>query len=234
LKIVVVTPTYNEAANLPILAGKLFALGFPELSLLVVDDNSPDGTGQVAERLAAENGRVRVLHRAGKQGLGSAYVAGFREALALGADLIVEMDADLSHSPDYLRRMIEAVADCDVVVGSRYTKGGSVEPAWSRWRKVLSAGGNIYARRVTGLKVGDATAGFKCFRRAALERIPLDRLKSDGYAFQIEVAYLCDVLGLCVREIPILFHERTSGKSKMSLRIIAEAMWRVWQIRFRY
>lgn len=234
MKIVVVTPTYNESANLPILAGKLLGLGFENLSLLVVDDNSPDGTGEVADRLADETGRVLVLHRPGKMGLSSAYVAGFGWALNAGADLIVHMDADLSHSPEYVPKMVAAISDCDVVVGSRYAPGGSVDTAWSRWRKILSAGGNLYARSITGLKVQDATAGFKCFRREALERIPFASVRSDGYAFQIEMAFISYKFGLRVQEIPIRFHERTSGKSKMSTRIIAEAMWRVWQIRFRY
>ena len=234
-KITVVMPTYNEAANLERMVETLFGLGLPGLDIIIVDDSSPDGTGRIADELSARYpDRVRVIHRPGKMGLGSAYVTGFRRALAEGADFVVEMDADFSHPPATLFTFLELARDADVVVGSRYVSGGKVDDRWSLWRRFLSWGGNVYARAVTGLKVRDATAGFKCFHASALAGIDLERVRSDGYAFQVEMAYACQRKGYRVREVPITFLDRTHGKSKMSGRIIREAAWRVWQMKFRY
>lgn len=237
MHLTVVLPTYNEVQNLPVMIEALLGLEIDgcDLDVLVVDDNSPDGTGQLADRLAAASGgRVHVLHRPGKLGLGRAYVDGFRRALEHGADLVLEMDADFSHNPKYLPAMVTAIADADVVVGSRYVPGGMVDPTWPRWRKFISWWGSAYARRILGLRVRDATAGFKLFRRHVLERLPLSETRSNGYAFQIEVAYLCERAGFRVVEIPIVFDDRTIGVSKMSPAIAIEASWRVWQIKRRY
>ncbi|MHB0876110.1 MAG: polyprenol monophosphomannose synthase [Anaerolineae bacterium] len=236
LTVHVVVPTYNEANNLPVLTEQLLALPLPGLHLLVVDDASPDGTGALADELAHQYaGRMTVLHRPGKQGLGTAYVAGFQLALAAGADFIVQMDADFSHSPAYIPPMVEQAQQHDVVVGSRYVPGGSTDERWSVWRYLLSWWANrIYTRAVLGLRVKDATAGFKCFRREALETISLDGVGSSGYIFQVEMAYLCQKLGLDVVEIPIYFEDRRIGRSKMSVPIKLEAAWRVWQIKLRY
>lgn len=228
----VVVPTYNEAANLPTLVEQLAALALPGLHLLVVDDGSPDGTGSVARQLAPRlEGRVHVLERPGKLGLGSAYKQGFAWALEHGADYIVEMDADLSHSPAYLPRMLERIQHADVVVGSRWTKGGGVDSKWGLSRRLLSRGGSLYARLCLGLRVRDTTTGFKCFRREALAGLSFAEIKSSGFGFQVEMAWLCQRQGYQVEELPIRFVERTRGKSKMSLRIIVEALWRVAAIR---
>ncbi|NWJ95249.1 MAG: polyprenol monophosphomannose synthase [Chloroflexi bacterium] len=234
--VMVVVPTYNEAENLPDLLSALFGLGIPHLHVLVVDDNSPDGTGQLVKRLAQEQyqGHLEVLHREGKLGLGSAYVAGFKHALLRGATYIVEMDADFSHDPQVLKRFVQAIQEADVVVGSRYTSGGSIDERWKLVRRIISRGGSIYARAVLGLKVKDTTAGFKMFRAESLQSLPLDQLRSNGYAFQVEMAYLCQKRGMRVLEVPIHFTDRTLGKSKMSPDIAIEAAWRVWQIKFRY
>ncbi len=232
----VVVPTYNEAENLPNLLKALYSLEIPDLRVLIVDDNSPDGTGQLAEQLAREDysGRLEVIHREGKLGLGSAYVTGFKHALTRGASYIVEMDADFSHDPKVLKKFMAAIKDADVTVGSRYTAGGSIDESWKLIRRVVSKGGSIYAGLVLGLKVKDATAGFKMFRAEALRLLPLDSVRSNGYAFQVEMAYLCQKRGLRVVEVPIHFNDRTLGKSKMSPNIAIEAAWRVWQIKFRY
>ncbi|MBM2809908.1 MAG: putative glycosyltransferase [Chloroflexi bacterium] len=244
MKVWVVLPTYNEAQNLPLMVDALLDLDFggatddegqSQISILVVDDNSPDGTGDVAESIAAEHPeRVSVLHRQGKLGLGSAYVFGFTHALQHGADAVIEMDADFSHSPSYVPTMVRMLEDHDVVVGSRWCQGGQLDATWERWRYLLSKYANVYARLVTGLSVYDTTAGFKAFRAESLRQIQLDQIRSDGYAFQIEVATACQRRGLRVAELPIYFGERTRGESKMSSRIIVEAMWRVWQIRFKH
>lgn len=234
-KVTVVMPTYNEADNLPTMVAELLALDLDDLEIVIVDDNSPDGTGQVAERLAAcYPEQICVVHRPGKQGLGSAYRQGFRKALHNGAEYVVEMDADFSHSPSYIPEMLDKAQTYDVVVGSRYVDGGSVDDRWRLWRRFLSWFGNAYARAVTGLEVRDATAGFKVFRREVLENIDLSRVQSDGYAFQIEMAYACQQAGFRVCEIPIFFEDRLVGSSKMDLDIVLEAIWRVWQIRFRH
>ncbi|MGQ9554827.1 MAG: polyprenol monophosphomannose synthase [Anaerolineae bacterium] len=229
-------PTYNEADNLPSLVEQLLALPVPDLWVLVVDDASPDGTGELAEQLARQHhGRLAVMHRPGKQGLGTAYVAGFKRALAAGADYIVQMDADFSHSPQYIPLMLERAREYDVVVGSRYVPGGSTDERWSFWRYLLSWWANrVYSRLILGLQAKDATAGFKCFRRQVLEAIALDRVGSSGYIFQVEMAYLCQRLGFRVLEMPIHFEDRRIGRSKMSVPIKLEAAWRVWQIKMRY
>ncbi|MBI2857328.1 MAG: polyprenol monophosphomannose synthase [Chloroflexi bacterium] len=234
MKTVVVLPTYNEAENLPRMVVALLALGVPGIEVLVVDDGSPDGTGELADKLAAEHPRqITVLHRKGKMGLGSAYVAGFGWALQRGADRVVQMDCDFSHPVHKILEFLEQTQGCDVVVGSRYIGGGSVDPGWSWRRKALSAWGNRYARAVMGLRVKDATGGFKCFTRQALEALPLSLVGSGGFTFQVEINYLCKLKGHRVVEVPILFTERTRGKSKMSLGIVLEGLWRVWQIRFK-
>jgi dolichol-phosphate mannosyltransferase len=231
----VVMPTYNEAENLVQMVAELTTLDLDDLRILVVDDNSPDGTGLMADELADQYpDRVHVIHRRAKMGLGTAYVTGFRYAIEAGADCIVQMDADFSHSPAYIPTMMQKVQGCDVVIGSRYVTEGTVDRRWSPWRRFLSWGGNAYARMVTGLEVHDATGGFRCFRRDALLALDLERIRSEGYAFQIEVAYACQSKGLRIAEVPIYFEDRSVGRSKMSSRIILEAMWRVWQIRWRY
>jgi dolichol-phosphate mannosyltransferase len=237
LDLMVVLPTYNEVENLPIMAETLLGLAIDgcDLRVLVVDDNSPDGTGELADRLAAESeGRILVLHRPGKLGLGRAYVDGFRYALDHGADYVVEMDADFSHNPKYIPSMVAAIEGADVVVGSRYVPGGMVDRRWPLWRKAISWWGSAYARAILGLNVHDATAGFKLFRSHVLASLPLDRTRSNGYAFQIEVAYLCQRAGFRVVELPIIFDDRAIGVSKMSPSIALEASWRIWQIKRRY
>lgn len=230
---VVVLPTYNEAKNLPLMVQALVDLDLPDLKILVVDDNSPDGTGQIAETLRKEYPQLYVLHRPRKQGLGPAYVQGFRQALEMGADYIVQMDADLSHEPDCIPQMLQAMDGNDVVVGSRYVDGGEVDPSWSLSRKLLSATANRYARTILGSRVHDVTGGFKCWKRGALEKVSLDSIRSNGYAFQIEMANRCQLLGLRVKEHPICFYERNGGVSKMSFAVVLEAVWRVWLMRLR-
>ena len=228
---VIVLPTYNEAENLADMASALLALD-PPVSVLVVDDNSPDGTGRIADALGqAHPARLRVLHREAKTGLGDAYVSGFRRALADGAERIFEMDADFSHPVSAVPEMLRLAERHDVVVGSRYVPGGRLDTRWSPLRRFISWGGNAYARRITGLRVHDTTAGFKCFRREALERIPLDDVRSQGYTFQIEMAMRCERAGLRVVEYPIYFRERDAGVSKMTPSIALEALWRIWQLR---
>lgn len=236
MNVCVVMPTYNEAANLPTIVHEVFALALPGLSLLIVDDCSPDGTGTLADSLAESYApHLTVLHRSCKQGLGTAYVAGFDWALHHGADAVVQMDADFSHSPAYLPDMIEKIGQYDVVVGSRYVPGGRVDDDWPSWRRFLSWwGSRVYAPAVLGLHVHDSTAGFKCLRRHVLERIGLPQVRSNGYIFQVEIAYLCQQYGFSVLEIPIYFEDRVHGKSKMSVKVNAEAAWRVWQMKWRY
>lgn len=227
-----VTPTYNEAENLPKLVSALFNLPI-ELSILVVDDNSPDGTGSIADRLASEHqGKFEVIHRSGKLGLGTAYIAGFRRAIEMGANAIAQMDTDFSHPPEMLPVLLAELQSHDVVMGSRYVTGGSVEKSWPLWRKGLSGFGNLYARLILGLPIRDVTCGFKVWRRETLLGIPLDQVRSNGYAFQIEMAYLAVRLGYTFKEVPIYFTDRRWGQSKMSLKIQLEAAIRVWQMRF--
>lgn len=241
----VVIPTYNEADNLPAMASALFALPLPGLQLLVVDDNSPDGTGAVADRLAqdanrtiAESARPRmtVLHRAGKGGLGTAYVAGMSRALSEGADSVLQMDADFSHSPQYIPQMVGVMqaTDADVVVGSRYVPGGSLDEGWSWWRRIVSWWANFYSRMILGLRIRDMTAGFKLWKRQALLDIGLENVRSNGYSFQVEMAYLSEKLGFHIVEIPIHFEDRRIGHSKLDIPVKIESAWRTWQIRWRY
>jgi dolichol-phosphate mannosyltransferase len=228
----VILPTYNEAENLERLVAAIRDR-LPELSrVLVVDDNSPDGTGEIADHLAAEHPNVEVLHRARKQGLGPAYIAGFGQALAGGAELIVEMDADFSHDPAYLPQLLRAAEDADLVIGSRYVPGGGVTE-WGPLRRFISRGGSAYARTALGLDVRDLTGGFKVIRREVLETIDLDAIDSLGYAFQVEVTYRAIRTGFRVVEIPIVFRDRREGSSKMTKAIVAEAMWRVPAMRLR-
>lgn len=235
LKTTIVIPTYNEAENLENMASALLALPLSHFKLLIVDDNSPDGTGKIADRLAAEHpGRLSVMHRSTKEGLGRAYLAGFARALAEGADAVGQMDADFSHPPDKWPVMVAAITDCDAVIGSRYVPGGSVDRTWPAWRKWLSAFGNTYARTILNLPVNDATGGFRLYRRELLEQMPLERVRSNGYVFQVEMAYLAHLSGARFTEIPIYFADRQEGTSKMSLRIQIEAALRVWQVRFLY
>lgn len=235
-RVMVVIPTYNEASNLPKMVDALLGLELPRLEILVVDDNSPDGTGQIADALSQEHpSRVHVLHRPGKGGLGTAYVAGFKYALAQGAERIVQMDADFSHSPSYVPVLVERAEEYDVVVGSRYVAGGKLDERWGLGRYFLSWWANsVYVRLILGLKVRDATAGFKCWRREALEAIDLDGVRSNGYVFQVEMAYISEKLGFRILEVPIYFEDRRIGRSKMSMPVKLEAAWRVWALRGRY
>lgn len=226
-----IVPTYNERANIERLVENVLAQD-ARLDMLIVDDASPDGTGEIADSIAAQSPRVRVLHRAAKLGLGTAYVEGFRWALARDYAFVFEMDADFSHDPGHLPRFLEALAHADVVVGSRYQNGKVTVVNWPISRLILSYGANVYARAVTGLPLFDATGGFKCFRRKVLESIDLTRVRSNGYAFQIEMSFRAWKQGFRIAEIPIVFHDRTEGESKMSRRIIREAIWMVWRLRW--
>jgi dolichol-phosphate mannosyltransferase len=235
VQLTVVIPTFNEAENLPGLVSALFGLPIPELGLLVVDDHSPDGTGEIAEQLSqAHPGRLVVIHRAGKLGLGSAYIFGFSQALEAGAQAVAQMDADFSHPPDKLVDLMQALRSCDVAMGSRYVPGGSVDKNWPLWRRSLSAFGNWYARLILGLPIRDVTGGFRLWRRETLLGMPLERVRSNGYAFQVEMAYLATRLGYRFLEVPFYFADRRWGHSKMSARIQREAALRVWQMRFEY
>ncbi|PKN58831.1 MAG: dolichyl-phosphate beta-D-mannosyltransferase [Deltaproteobacteria bacterium HGW-Deltaproteobacteria-14] len=226
----IIIPTYNELENLPELVKAIFAVA-ADVHLLVVDDGSPDGTGALADELAAADPRVHVLHRAGKLGLGTAYIAGFKWALERDYPLVFEMDADFSHQPRYIPEFIAAAADADVVLGCRYIKGGGTED-WGLWRKFVSRGGNLYARMVLWLPFHDLTGGFKCFRREVLEALDLDGVKSTGYAFQIELTYRAHKLGFRVAEVPIIFPDRQVGQSKMSGSIVREAVVNLVKLRF--
>ncbi len=214
----------------------LFELDLPKLAVLIVDDNSPDGTGQLAEKLGHElyNGRVDVLHRTGKLGLGTAYIEGFQYALQHQAAYIVHMDADFSHNPITIKKFLELIENADVVIGSRYTKGGSVDRDWSIFRKLLSRGASVYTRLILGLKVNDTTAGFKLFKAEAMQRLPLNDIDCNGYCFHIAVAYLSQKLNFQIVETPIYFQDRKFGTSKMSFQIMLEAAWRVWQVKLKY
>ncbi|HLF24821.1 MAG TPA: polyprenol monophosphomannose synthase [Anaerolineae bacterium] len=235
MKPIVVVPTYDEAENIPKLVAALFALQVPELEVLVVDDQSPDGTGELVERLiSGYTGRLHALHRAGPRGLGRAYLDGFRWALDCGADAVIQMDADFSHSPTYVPRFLSFVQEYEVIVGSRYVVGGELDTEWEAGRVLLSAWANIYARNILRMRTHDVTAGFKCWRRSALEAVRLDRVRSNGYVFQVEMAYLSERLGLRILEAPIYFEDRRIGKSKMSIPVKVEAAWRVWQVWLRH
>lgn len=234
-RITVVVPTYNEAVNLPILASQVLALPLPNLRLVVVDDNSPDGTGLVADDIAsAADGRVAVVHRSAKNGIGRAYVAGMQAAVSDGAEYVVQMDGDLSHQPSAIPEMLGTALACDagLVVGSRYVVGGSLSARWGRHRRLLSRGGSAYVNLVMGLGIRDATGGFKLWRADVLSAIDLDLVVSDGFSFQIEMNQRCKALGYKIVEIPIHFAERYSGSSKISLAIQLEALALPWRLRF--
>jgi dolichol-phosphate mannosyltransferase len=226
----VVIPTYNERINLPLIVPQIL-LQDTRFEVLVVDDNSPDGTGPLADEMAAAEPRIHVLHRPGKAGLGKAYIAGFRWALARGYDLVFEMDADFSHDPKFLPEFLRAAEHADLVIGSRYHSGVNVIN-WPIARLLLSVGANEYARRITGLPLTDSTGGFKCFRRRVLESIDLDRVRSNGYSFQIEMSFRAWKRNFRIAEIPIVFVDRTEGTSKMSRSIVREAVWMVWRLRW--
>jgi len=227
----VIVPTYNERFNIARLIPAILAQD-PSLEVLVVDDGSPDGTGAIVDGIAANNARVHVIHRASKLGLGTAYIAGFRWALERKYDLVFEMDADFSHNPERLPEFLEAIRESDVVLGSRYQNGHVNVVNWPMSRLFLSYAANIYARFVTGLPIFDTTGGFKCFRRNVLESIDLNSVKSNGYAFQIEMSYRVWKRGFQLFEIPIIFVDRTEGVSKMSKKIVREAIWMVWRLRW--
>jgi dolichol-phosphate mannosyltransferase len=229
-RVLIVIPTYNERENLTSLTAAIHAV-LPAAHLLVVDDASPDGTGALADELAAADSRIRVIHRPGKLGLGTAYVEGFRFGLARDYDLFFEMDADFSHDPRYLPRMLERIAaGADVVLGSRYVPGGGTEN-WGLGRKLISRFGSLYARTILGVRISDLTGGYKCFRRRVLESIDLGAVRSEGYAFQVEMTYRALRDGFRVEETPIVFVDRRVGQSKMSRAILLEGAWIVWKLR---
>ena len=231
MRALVVVPTYNEKENIAGIISAVTGLG-EDIGILIVDDNSPDGTGEIAERAAASLARAHVIHRPGKLGLGSAYIAGFKWALAnTDASFIFEMDADFSHDPAAIPQFLETIRDYDLVIGSRYLHGITVVN-WPLRRLILSYGANVYTRLVTGLPLKDSTGGFKCFRREVLQQLPLDSISSDGYSFQIEMNFLCWKKNFRIREIPIIFTDRRVGVSKMSRRIVWEAAFMVWRLLF--
>ena len=227
----VIVPTYNERENIARLIESVLAQD-SRLEVLVVDDGSPDGTESIVRGIMAENPRVNIFPRPKKMGLGTAYVAGFRWALERGYDFVFEMDADFSHDPNHLPEFLRAIKSADLVLGSRYREGKVTVVNWPIARLILSYFANVYARRVTGLEVWDATGGFKCFRRAVLEAIDLNKVRSNGYAFQIEMSYRASKRGFRIVEIPIVFVDRTEGQSKMSKTIVREAIWMVWRLRW--
>ena len=234
VRLVLCLPTYNEIQNLEPMVralGEVFEREALDGRVLVIDDASPDGTGELADRLAAELPYVEVLHRASKQGLGPAYIAGFRRALAEGAELIMEMDCDFSHDPDDVPRLVRAASRADLAIGSRYVPGGRVEN-WGAVRRVVSRAGSVYARLVLGIGVRDLTGGFKCYRRVVLETIDLDSVSSLGYTFQVETTFRALRAGFKIEEVPIAFSDREVGGSKMTRRIVAEAVWRIPALRF--
>lgn len=226
----VLIPTYNEAINLPKIVPQVLSQD-PRLEILVIDDHSPDGTGRIADEIAAADQRVHVLHREAKQGLGKAYLAGFRWAIDRGYDFVFEMDADFSHDPVHLKEFLKAVVDADLVLGSRYLDGRVTIVNWPMSRLLLSYFANVYARWLTGLRIWDLTGGFKCFRRRVLEAIDLSKVESNGYAFQIEMSVRAWRKGFRITEIPIVFVDRTEGQSKMNRAIVREAIWRVPRLR---
>jgi dolichol-phosphate mannosyltransferase len=234
LHIVVVIPTYNEAENLPKMVSALFRLPL-DLNVLIVDDNSPDGTGRIADDLAAAHpGRMNVIHRPGKMGLASAYQQAYFSLFNSRADAIAQMDCDFSHDPAVLIEMAKLIESCDVVFGSRYIPGGSTDVRWPFWRKALSAWGNLYARFILGMHIRDVTGGYRMWKRKTLQSMPLERVKSGGYIFQVEMSYLASRLGFKICETPIYFADRRWGKSKMSFKIQLEAAFRVWSVLWNY
>lgn len=226
----VIVPTYNEAENLEPLVSAVLAQDV-RLDVLVVDDHSPDGTGEIADRLAAQTSRVHVRHRPSKMGLGTAYIEGFKWSVEQGYDFVFEMDCDFSHDPKYLPQLLAAISDADLALGSRYIKGGQT-PDWGLMRKLISRGGNTFARLVLGLKTHDCTGGFRCYRRETLERVPWSRIEIEGYGFQVGAVYCVERLGDKIIEIPIVFPDRQVGKSKMSSRIVVEAFLFVIRLAF--
>lgn len=232
MKALLVLPTYNEAANIREVLERALA-ATDAIDVLVVDDNSPDGTGRIADEFAAANERVRVMHRPGKGGLGPAYIAGFTQGLSLDYDAFIEMDSDLSHDPADLARFVAAAKGADLVIGSRYIPGGGVTN-WSKARLRLSQSGNLYARTLLRFGLTDSTSGYRCYRRGLIETLPLRQIGSEGYTFQIEMAWRAWSLGFHVTEIPIIFRERREGASKMSRTIVFEALWRVFVFALRF
>ncbi|MBV9257436.1 MAG: polyprenol monophosphomannose synthase [Ktedonobacteraceae bacterium] len=230
MKTLIIIPTYNEVENLQSLLADIFSYA-PEIHILIVDDNSPDGTGKLADEMSAQNPRISVMHRTGKLGLGTAYIAGFKYAIANGYDAAFEMDADFSHDPKYLPDFLKAIKSADLVIGSRYIKGGST-PNWSLLRRFISGGGNIYTRLVLGISVHDCTAGYRCYRREVLENLDLDTVQALGYAFQVEMAYRVFKKGYRIVETPIVFMDRRLGQSKMSGNIFIEGFISVLRMRF--
>lgn len=228
-RVIVIIPTYDEVENLPLIVEEVLAQD-DRIEILVVDDNSPDGTGKVADQLREKTGRVHVLHRPEKVGLGAAYRAGLTEALRLDADIVIQMDADFSHPPATIKQMLHEIEDHDIVMGSRYVNGITVVN-WPIERILISYFGNVYARWVTGLSTTDATGGFRCIRRELLEQIGFERIRSDGYSFQIEMNYRFDKYGARIKELPFFFVDRTRGESKLSLNIAFETLWIVWWLR---
>ena len=235
MRTTIILPTYNEAENLPKLVSALFTLPL-DLHLLIVDDNSPDGTGQIADTLAEQHPeKIEVLHRAGKMGLRTAYLEGIKKAIASGAEAIAQMDSDFSHEPARLVDMTRALLDgADAVLGSRYVPGGSVDENWPLWRKMLSAFGNFYARTILGFQLRDVTTGYRLWRTETLRGMPLERIRSNGYIFLVEMAYMAYCLEYRFAQVPIYFADRRWGKSKMSIKIQLEAAFRVWQVRWNY
>lgn len=234
MRLTVIIPTFNEAENLPPLTKELFKLPL-DLKILVADDNSPDGTGEIAEGLKREYpGKINVLHRAGKQGLSSAYLEAMHSLFLTDCDLIGQMDADFSHPPSALVEMVKKIESCDIVLGSRYIPGGSTDVRWPLWRKGLSAWGNFYARTILSIPIRDVTGGFRLWKKETLQAMPLERVRSSGYIFTVEMAYLAYCLGFKIGEVPIYFADRRWGKSKMSFRIQVEAAIRVWQVLWAY
>ncbi len=235
-KTVVIIPTYNEASNLPVLAAEIWALMIPGLSILVVDDSSPDGTGEIADELAKRRpGELFALHQDVKSGLGRAYIAGFKWALAQEADFVIQMDCAFSHSPKHIPEMLQEIEGSHLVVGSRYVPGGRVDEHWGFGRYLLSWWANaVYTRIILNLKVKDATSGFKCWRATALQAINLDAIHSNGYSFQFEMAFLAEKMGYRIVEIPIYFEDRRIGRSKLTIPVKIEAIFRAWEIRWRY
>jgi dolichol-phosphate mannosyltransferase len=229
---VIVMPTYNECENIESMVRQLFGLDVG-LSMIIVDDNSPDGTGDIADRLAQEFPQLKVEHRAGKQGLGTAYKHGFKVALDMGADYIFEMDADFSHNPKYIPEFLEAIKQHHIVLGSRYVEGGGTEN-WGWSRKLISRGGSFYARLFTGMKIKDTTGGFRCFRSDVLRQIDFSRISASGYGFQVELSYVCTIMGFDIYELPIIFTDRRVGESKMSKAIVFEAMRLVSGLKRKY
>lgn len=230
MKAIIVIPTYNEAQNIEQMIDRILFQGIRGLDILVVDDNSPDGTGRIVEKIAKHESNVHLMNRAGKAGLGTAYVAGFKYALERDYDYIFEMDADFSHDPDDIPKFLEAIKSADLVIGSRYKCGVNVIN-WPITRLVLSVGANKYSQIITGMPIKDCTGGFKCFRREVLEAIDLDKVDSDGYSFQIEMNFKAWKKGFKIVEIPIVFTDREAGSSKMSKKIIREAIWMVWKLK---